>query len=184
MLPFPRGRVVKFYRRIDRPASILIGALWAGLLGTFSSAVASTNVFQFYSQICISVYELHEDHKYKIRDDLSREVSSELEREIRKINKWISVAPHSRCIKPSDKRFDKVMQFELFAKQQALNLDNDVVTVVIVGGSSSNARGPFSDYELQPIVLLNRSPIDDVRIKDALTQYVKRVILPVLKGRN
>ena len=51
-------------------------------------------------------------------------------------------------------------------------------------GHLSNGRGPFSDYELQPLVLLDSAPVDGDRIAQALTQYVLRVVLPVMKAAN
>ena len=176
------SRVIR--ARIFGLACLLAAASWPIPIEGKHRAFASTNFFQFYTQICITVYELHQDHQHKVRDDLSRVVAPELERATKQINKWISVKSRPDCIQASDKYFEKVLSFELFIKRQTIEIQRKAMHLAVVGGSSSNGRGPFSDYELQPLVLLDSAPVDGDRIAQALTQYVLRVVLPVMKAAN
>jgi len=145
-------------------------------------AAASTNLFYFFGRICISVYDLQQDHAPRIRDDLSDIVAPQLEQATKQLNKRLSVLSRPNCIKPNDRRFDSQLSLELFVKRQTITVGGNEFNLAIVGGSSSNGRGPLSDYELQPTVLIERHAITESAIGEALVQYVKRAVLPIMKN--
>lgn len=152
------------------------------LINSTTHATADINLFSFFGRICISVYNLEENHSPVLRDDLSNLVSPRLEQETKQLNKWLAVLSRPNCIKPNDRRFQSQLMLELFVKRQNIQIDGDEFKVAIVGGSSSNGKGRLSDYELQPIVIVKRQPIEESSIAETLFLYVKRVVLPIMKN--
>ncbi len=66
---------------------------------------------------------------------------------------------------------------ELYAKRQVIQIDGNTQHLTIVGGSSPNGRGEFSEYEVQPIVVIDDNDIADTRIVRNLTDFVERAIM-------
>jgi len=69
----------------------------------------------------------------------------------------------------------------MFVKRQVLTISGKQYNVVVVGGSSSNAQGVLSDYELQPILLVRDSQIPDDDIEKSLSEYVDTRVLSLMR---
>src|SRR6267378_7982503 len=88
------------------------------LLTAMRQATASPQIFQFFGRICLSVHELHEDHKSTIRDDLAKAITQPLNESARARNKNMTVSSRESCLKPDDEGYSRQLMVELYAKQQ------------------------------------------------------------------
>jgi hypothetical protein len=123
-------------------------------LATMRQAAASPQIFQFFGRICLNVHELREDHKSTIRDDLAEAIARPLNASAKRRNRNMVVSARESCLSPDNEGYSRQMMVELYAKRQVIQLDGKTQYLTIVGGSSPNARGELSEYELQPIVLI------------------------------
>ena len=195
LTPIPERRI-SVTRRSDRSHRNLLSVrtlcirfvatslLIAMLQGWNERLAADQNLFLFYSRICITVYDLQQDRKYKIRDDLSDAIAPNLDSEAKQINKWVSVSSRPSCRKPNERNFDRQLSLELFVKRQEIVINGDQFQLAVVGGSSSNARGALSDYELQPIILIDKQEASDEVLRSALSRYVERVVMTLMKQKR
>jgi len=146
-------------------------------LAATPQAASAPQIFQFFGRICLSVHELREDHNSTIRDDLAKAIAQPLNASARTRNKNMIVSSRESCLRPDDEGYSRQLMVELYAKRQVIQIDGNTQHLTIVGGSSPNGRGEFSEYEVQPIVVIDDNDIADTRIVRNLTDFVERAIM-------
>ena len=92
------------------------------------------------------------------------------------------VAAGLNCIQPSAPGYRDQISLELSIKRQKLPINGEEYFVTVLGGASSNARGPLSAYELQPILRIGKMRLDDTAAISALTEYVDRTVVLMMKA--
>jgi hypothetical protein len=146
-----------------------------------TQANASGSIFRFFSSICVTVYETGETFKSAVRDDLAEAVAPRLGEGANKLRKGLRVAARPRCIPRSEPSAEQQMMLDLYVMRQQVPFESGRLSSVMVGGSAPNALGPLSPHELLPIVILDRSSIDDRRIEDALIRFFDSTVLELLR---
>jgi len=142
---------------------------------------SSTPHLSSYGTICISVFDLTDSHKYRVRDDISDRIAPTLNERTQKLARRIRILSRPNCLKPNQYRYSQQISLEMFVKRQVLTISGKQYNVVVVGGSSSNAQGVLSDYELQPILLVRDSQIPDDDIEKSLSEYVDTRVLSLMR---
>jgi hypothetical protein len=155
--------------------AVLIGAAF------FSEVNASMTVLSVYGQICVTVYDLRDEGQGRIRDDIAKSITSELQIKVSALQGLRKIRARPDCIKPGEDGFDRQLQLALYVKHQMVDLDGGKLNVVIIGGGSPNAGGLFADYDFQPIVIFQRDSVSDKTIEEKLIEYVDRNLVSTLR---
>jgi hypothetical protein len=155
--------------------AILVASLL--LLGVKDSVLASTELFYYYNRLCVSVIDLRDDHKYTFRDDLGSALISQLRQFATQASFRIAIESRQQCQKPDDPGYARQMRLDLSIKRQIAELDGAKKHIVVIDGSSPNAQGALSAYELMPIVIIQDSPIEEREILKILAEFTHKKVL-------
>jgi hypothetical protein len=166
------------FRRLSAMLSLVLLALVA--CGASERANASLRFFQFYGSICLTVYDVRSNYEAKVRDDIAESLAPVLDQEAKARNKWQHVRPRANCLRPDDQSYSRQLMFEAFVKRQVATVEGQNMNLAIVGGSSPNGRGPLSDVQLQPIVIIQKDAIPDEAVIRAIQQYVETRVIELI----
>lgn len=158
--------------------------LVVGILGAppqANHANATTSAFSGYTSICLSIFDLTRDHDFKFRDDISDRIAPVLDKKAHDLLTRMRVYSRPACARPSEFKYPSQISLELSVKRQTLSVDEKQYNVAVIGGSSSNVRAPLSDYELQPIILIQTTSLSDDVVEKALADYVETRVLSLIK---
>jgi hypothetical protein len=159
----------------------LVSALWLTSTGA-REAGASASIFQFFGAICVTVYDLRDgDPGDKLADTFADAIAPGLQADARTRNRFIKVYTRRDCIKPDQPGFEQQLRLSLYVNRQTISVQDRLLNVVVVGGSTFNACGPLCAHNMQPVILADSGNVPDKAIERALEEFTRRNVLRFIR---
>jgi hypothetical protein len=167
--------------RVTRVALLFVVVLCFAGIALPPQAGAALKFFQFFGRMCVTVYDLQENHRPALRDDYAATIAPQLNDAASLLLKGMVVAARPKCVRPNQPSFPKQLMVELSVKRLKSEYQGTSLSVAVIGGEAPNMRGPLSEKGLMPVVILRTGEIDDATIEEALVSFFNSTVLDLLR---